>query len=492
MAEDIHLTCDCPHCGGRIEFPPEWAGAGVDCPHCGTPVNLVEPEPEAAGDPGRGEEGTVAGVGGGGDGRGRPLAAGELAAALSGRLPRRRHAASYWAATLAAAVVMVILPALYLAVLGLVGWGVMAAAASWWRGLGTAGSAVGAPVSLALHAAAVLLGLAVLVLLLKPIFAPRSPRSDRLALHLASEPLLFAFVHMIADTVGAPRPTRVQVDCRLNASAGLSAGWGGMFGGGLVLTLGLPLVSVLDLRGLAGVIAHELAHFDQGAGLRLSSLVRAVSAWLGRMAQGRDAWDDAVERYLHRSGAGVGRVLVGGVRFGVEASRWFFAGLDLAGRLMGGILLRQMERDADQRQIDLVGSEGFESIWRRRAGLAAVAPGFYRELRKRWDETGELPEDLPAALAAAEAGLEGERRERWEDRALARSADLWDAHPVDRERLERARAANVPGLFRLNAPASAVFAAYGTLARQVTVLHCEDRLGIPRQKVRWVAAPGAS
>jgi hypothetical protein len=35
-----YLKCGCDHCGGRIEFPGEAAGASVHCPHCGALTTL--------------------------------------------------------------------------------------------------------------------------------------------------------------------------------------------------------------------------------------------------------------------------------------------------------------------------------------------------------------------------------------------------------------------------------------------------------------------
>jgi hypothetical protein len=77
----------------------------------------------------------------------------------------------------------------------------------------------------------------------------------------------------------------------INASAGLHLGMVERKNGRLVLTIGLPLAAGLSLRELSAVLAHELGHFRQGAGMRLSRLVWRVNEWLVRLAFERDGWD---------------------------------------------------------------------------------------------------------------------------------------------------------------------------------------------------------
>lgn len=455
------------------------AGAGVDCPHCSTPLNLVEPgslDPVPAG-PSEGSEAVGCG-----------LSAADLATALSGSLPPRRVTWTYRAALFGVAAAMVLLPMAYVALVAGCGWILWRLAEAWWRSAAEAAPGVATVFWIGVQATGLLLGVVVFGFLVRPAVVRRTRRSAGLVVRAAEEPLLFAFIHMIADTVGAPRPTQVQVDCRLNASAGYRGSWGGMgvVGGDFILTLGLPLVAVLDLRQLAGVIAHELAHFGQGAGLRASTIIRRVNAWLEGRGEGPDAWRRAMGEYAAAAPLGPGRILVGGARLGLAVSRVLFRGLGLLGRGVGGVLLRQMERDADACQIAVSGSEAFEQTLRRRTVLAAVARELYRDLRVGWERNRVLPDDLPEAIRREEASLSEGQRERLSGRAFGREATLWDTHPPDAERLDQARDAAAPGLFRLMHPATSVFAGFGRLCREATVQHWEGLLGMAPGMVRWV------
>lgn len=59
------------------------------------------------------------------------------------------------------------------------------------------------------------------------------------------------------------------------------------------------------------------------------------------------------------------------------------------------------------------------------------------------------------------------------------STGLFDTHPCDADRIQRARQAAEPGLFQLEAPASILFANFEVLCKQVTQLHYEDDLSLP-------------
>ena len=62
----------------------------------------------------------------------------------------------------------------------------------------------------------------------------------------------------------------------------------------VVLTIGLPLAAGLTIQEFAGVLAHEFGHFAQGAGMKLTYLIRATSAWFAREGLLPEAIDHAL------------------------------------------------------------------------------------------------------------------------------------------------------------------------------------------------------
>ena len=187
---------------------------------------------------------------------------------------------------------MVLLPAIYSGLILLAGWGVWShatsnvlilqgASGSWFR--------------LLLYLGPIVVGLIVILFLVKPLLAGRPPAPPAMALDAEQEQRLLAFIGRICLWVGAPRPRRVEVNCAVNAAASFRRGVPSLFGPDLTLTIGLPLVAGLNTRQFAGVLAHELGHFSQVAGMRLTYVIRQVNGWFFRVVCERDRWDLALD-----------------------------------------------------------------------------------------------------------------------------------------------------------------------------------------------------
>ena len=145
-------------------------------------------------------------------------------------------------------------------------------------------------------------GVAVTFFLLKPLFAKAPAAVERLHLDRVAEPVLFAFVERLCTMLGAPAPTRIDIDLRANASASLRRGWRSLLSRDLVLTIGLPLATSLNVRQFGGVLAHEFGHFSQHAGMRLYFLIMTIRHWFARVAYERDEWDADLESWRKASG----------------------------------------------------------------------------------------------------------------------------------------------------------------------------------------------
>src|SRR5205085_783656 len=180
-----------------------------------------------------------------------------------------------------------------------------------------------------------------------------------------SDPLLFEFVERICDLVGAAPPRRIDIDCDVNASASFRRGWLSLLSGrDLVLTIGMPLAAGLSLQQFAGVLAHEFGHFSQGAGMRLTYIIRSINFWFVRVVYQRDAWDEWLETAADELDIRVGWVIYV-ARACVWLTRRILWLLMYAGHLVAGFMLRQMEFDADKYETRLAGSHSFEATSRQ-------------------------------------------------------------------------------------------------------------------------------
>ena len=376
----------------------------------------------------------------------------------------------YRAGLAVVAFAMVLLPLIYIGLIVLAAWAVMLHLThDTWIFAGAAGR--GGIMRLILYLGPAVVGGVLVFFMVKPFFAAKTKTSDPLVLDPTREPLLFAFVEKICRLVGAPVPCRIDVDCEVNASASLRRG---LLSKDLVLTIGLPLASGLDMREFGGVLAHEFGHFAQGAGLRLTYIIRKINFWFARVVYERDAWDVKLEETAKGIDLRVGIVLHA-ARGCVWLTRRILWALMHAGHAISCFMLRQMEYDADSYEAKLAGSDAFESTSSRMRVLNVASQIAYEDVGQSWT-SNRLPENLPLLIDHKAGSLSAEIHQKLSASAASAKTGWFDTHPCDADRIQAARRLNEPGVFRLTEPATRLFADFGELSRQVTRHHYEKHL----------------
>ncbi len=190
-------------------------------------------------------------------------------------------------------------------------------------------------------------GAMMVALMLKPLFARPAKGMEGRTLDPQAEPLLFAFIDGVCAFVGAPRPKRIEVDCRINASAGYSGGAFSVFAREPVLIIGLGLAAGLDLKQLAGVMAHELGHISQRSGMWLTEVIGSINHWFARVVYERDTWDEALQEWSANDNGYI-KVIGYFARFAVWLTRRVLWVLLHVGHLVNMVVFRQQEYDADR------------------------------------------------------------------------------------------------------------------------------------------------
>ena len=291
-----------------------------------------------------------------------------------------------------------------------------------------------------------------------------------------AEPLLYAFVDGVCGSVGAPRPARIAVDCRVNASAHREGGILGVFGGNLVLTIGLPFVAGVTLKQFAGVLAHEFGHFSQGAGMRLYALIMRINLWFARVVYERDEWDQSLAEWSSNE-RGVIMLVVAIVRLAVWLTRRILWVLMQVGHVVSGFLSRQMEYDADRYEARMVGGEGFaETMWRFRV-MSLAESGAYTDLQTSWQQR-RLPDNFPKLVTANIPQIPEPVIAACRQQTDKLGTKLFDTHPADRDRIARARREEPGrGLFHLDGPATDVFTNFDALSRTASLDMYKSALG---------------
>jgi len=319
-------------------------------------------------------------------------------------------------------------------------------------------------------------GVTAVLFMFKPLFSRTIKQSDPHSLTRADEPMLFEFVDKLCDTVHAPRPRRIDVDCQVNASASFRRGaLSLLLSNDLVLTIGLPLVAGMSLREFGGILAHEFGHFSQGGGMRLSYVVRSVSHWFTRVVYERDTWDAFLESWSREVDIRIGAIFYL-ARGCVWLTRKILWGLMMAGHGVSGILLRQMEFDADRHEVRFSGSDVIASTTRRLHELTVAHEMALSDLELAFQE-GRLADDVVRLVSMNVEELPA-AAETFIDQQITDGKTGWlDTHPCDRERIASGQKENAPGVFRLEVPAEQLFVDFPGVCQRATVSFYQAILG---------------
>jgi Zn-dependent protease with chaperone function len=395
-----------------------------------------------------------------------------LPPAVAGEGPARRTSVPYLLGLVAVASAMLALPVLYAALVLLAAWGV-------WRHatLHLVLLQSGAWLAVPLYFGPLAAGLVLVVFLVKPLFARGAPPPPAIPLDPEHEPALFEFVERIGELVGAPRPRRIQVNCTVNAAAWFRRGAASFLGQDLTMTLGLPLVAGLSTRQLAGIVAHELGHFTQGAGMRLTYVIRQVNNWLARVVFEPDAWDLRMEAAA-RSGNGAVLLVLRAARSGVWLTRrllWLFLHL---GHAASCFMLRQMEKDADVCECRVAGSDTVRDATLRVRELEAAGHWALFALRDSW-RSRRLPDSLPHFILETAEELPADVRQQIRRHVSQSQTGLFDTHPSDADRIRAAEALGAPGVVRSEEPATSLFRDFPSLCRRATRLSYAKEQALP-------------
>ena len=371
-------------------------------------------------------------------------------------------------------IVMVLLPLIYLSLIGAAGYAVYWHAVSH-TGLLTAdmgatsgrNAARAKMFALLLYLAPMIIGGILVLFMFKPLLSRPAQRRKQRTLSREKEPLLFAFVDRLCDAVHAPRPKRIDVDLQVNASASFRAGMLSMLGSDLVLTIGLPLVAGLNMRQFAGVLAHEFGHFSQGAGMRMTYLIRTISHWFARVVHERDEWDERLTQWSQEWDLRVGWILWLARGF-VWLTRKILWCLMMIGHAVAGFVLRQMEFDADRHEARFSGSDTFVETANTLPQLALADQQSWNQLGNFYQE-GRLVDDLPQLTVMNSRQLPKEAHEYLTKMTSERKTGIFDTHPADKDRIESAEREDASGIFRLRHPAAFLFRSFPALCRATTV-----------------------
>lgn len=399
----------------------------------------------------------------------------EILAAFEGEFPRVRPTIGYRLAALFVAGVMVLLPLVYVALIGLFGYAlywhatenvsIFSAARGFRSGKGAA----------VMYLTPLVIGGILILFMFKPLFARPPKRQREVKLAFTDEPILHSFVQRLCQAVNAPQPTTIEVNCEVNAAAFFRGGIWSVLSNDLGLQIGLPLLSALSTRQLAGVLAHELGHFSQGAGMRLSYVIRGINGWFARVIYERDEWDEWLASW-HEDDSGWVVVIGWLTSLFVWLTRRVLWVLMMIGHTVSCVLLRQMEYDADKYEARLAGSDVFETTSRRMVELSFADSMTRGMVGEHWERAG-LPDNLPLCLSKVARKLPPEMALVTEKLIKEEPTSWFSSHPTNRDRIVAAHRQQARGIFHLERPAKVLLKDFSKVSEAATLLFYQRIIG---------------
>lgn len=219
-----------------------------------------------------------------------------------------------------------------------------------------------------LKIAAILGSVALLAFTVKFIFKLKNHKpSNRIKLNMSEHPELQNFVNQICKDTGAPKPKNVYVDPDVNAYVSYTNMWQSLLlPTSKDLTIGMGLVSCINLSEFKAITAHEFGHFAQKS-MKIGSYIVSANTIIHDMIFNRDKWDDLLDTWRSSD------IRLSAAAWIITPVIWLIRQLlSLFYQLlniMHSSLSREMEFNADKVAVSVSGSDAIvSSLWRLDGG----------------------------------------------------------------------------------------------------------------------------
>ena len=382
----------------------------------------------------------------------------------------------YMTSITATALVMLLLPMTYISITFLIGHWTLRHISSKLAPVTGIGSGIIAGV---LYLIPILIGIALLLFLSKPLFARSTVKSKPITLDPIRHRRFFHFVECICAEIGAPKPREIHVDGYVNSAARLKHG---VISNQLILTVGMPLIMGLNTRELAGVLAHEVGHFAQRHTMRQGHIINAVNHWLYRVAHERDNWDEYLDQWLTKNENRYLALMGQGARFCIWLTRSLLHNLMLLGIQASRYMSRQMEFNADLYEARLAGSQQFR---RTNSALRLLSSAFANAQRRNSAamNKGDITDNLPQLAVNIATTLPTSSRHTVSHQMKSAGNPTY---PTEAERIEHAELESSDGIFKLELPAYLLLHDHERLNKQSTLNYYQNE-GIEIGELQLVA-----
>ena len=204
---------------------------------------------------------------------------------------------------------------------------------------------------------------------LKFIFKLKNNKpKNRIKLNKETYPELWSFILKICDETGAPKPKSIYADPDVNAYVSYTNMWLSLFlPVKKELTIGLGLVSCVNMSEFKAIMSHEFGHFAQRS-MKIGSYIISANTIIHDMIYSRDRWDNILDQWRASDirlsfAAWIITPVIWIIR---QVLALFYQFLNI----MYSSLSREMEFNADKVAISTTGSDPIISgLWKLDSGF---------------------------------------------------------------------------------------------------------------------------
>ena len=295
------------------------------------------------------------------------------------------------------------------------------------------------------------------VFMAKSLFAMRKMGNPNgIEVTQSEQPQLYAFLHQLADEIGAPKPHRVFITPEVNAAVFYDLSLLNLlFPSKKNLIVGLGLVNVLTLTELKAVLAHEFGHFAQNS-MMVGRWVYVAQQIIAHMVSVRD-WLDSIVRFI--SGIDLRIAWIGWI---LSIILWSLRSLmDTLFKVViiaERALSREMEFNADLVAVSVTGSDALvnalyklqtaDQAWRTAMNVAGDVTRNEQIIDDLFQAQSETIREMRRILDDKNYGQppapsDASKDHRVFDNEAARPPQMWSTHPPNADREANAKAVYV-------------------------------------------------
>ncbi len=382
-----------------------------------------------------------------------------------------------WLVTWCTAVLGTLLPLLFWSMVGIVTalclwhghrlvYSLAVTAETWWQDLAALGCMVGEGW--------------LCLLLVRQLLTPRKAEQASQEVLPGDQPHLYRAVRWICETIGAPMPSTIVVDCSAAMRAETKYIWQAIAGRGGCLQIGLSMPVAMESRAFLGLLAHELAFFRRGVGAGGSRLIRAIEEWFVLRLK-HDPWQMKFRKafFDKRSRLSTKALMLfcwGSVWLASLPMRLFY----ICFKALATPAMRAQVYAADRCGMRVAGAKVYAKALTQRAQSWQMWKTLEQDLEEG-RESGRLPDNLPLLLA----------RRLQRQKTLELAEDMvthWFAEaPADGMRVSRAmRCQREDGLWQEEGSATELLVNYYELSRRSTYFHYQNDWGLVLAHLKFV------